>query len=413
MPVARRRLSAALLLTAGLLAATATAPASAAPAPSAARPAAVADFYRAPSPLPSGRPGQLIRFRTAHLSLAGAPATTAWTVMYHSRDAAGRDLAVTGTVLRPTAAWTGSGPRPFVTFTVGTQGLGPQCAPSRQLAAGTEYEAATIAQALDRGWGVVVTDYAGYTTGSTPSYTVGPDMAHAALDIVRAAGHVPGSQLAAGSSLAAWGYSQGGGAAGWTAALQPAYAPELHLRAAAAGGVPADPKAVGESLNGSVGAGFLLEALVGNEVTYRRQWPFSPMLNAAGVAAVQTVKGQCVSDALTTFAFKDLDTYLRPGYSLSTFDARPGPAGVLAANQLADQPAPRVPIYQYHSLGDEIVPRAQAGALHQRWCAEGVQTRFDLYPGDHLSGDSAGAPAAVQWIADVFAGRPVLTSCVL
>jgi hypothetical protein len=42
-----------------------------------------------------------------------------------------------------------------------------------------------------------------------------------------------------------------------------------------------------------------------------------------------------------------------------------------------------------------------------------VQTRFDVYPGDHLSGDSAGAPAAVQWISDVFAGRPVLTSCAL
>ncbi|MGZ4657465.1 MAG: lipase family protein [Blastococcus sp.] len=409
---ARRRLSAVVLIAAGLLATTSTAPASAAPAATV-RPAAVADFYRAPSPLPSGRPGQLVRFRTAQLSLPGAPATTAWTVMYHSRDAEGRDLAVTGTVLRPTAAWTGGGPRPFVTFTVGTQGLGPQCAPSKQLAAGTEYEASTISMALDRGWGVVVTDYDGYATGSTPSYTVGPDMAHAALDIVRAARQVPGSQLAAGSPLAAWGYSQGSGAAGWTTSLQPAYAPELHLRAAAAGGVPADPKAVGESLNGNVGAGFLLEALVGNEVTYRRQWPFTPMLNAAGVAAVRTVKGQCVSDALTTFAFKDLDTYLLPGYSLATFDVRPGPAGVLAANQLADQPAPQVPIYQYHSLGDEIVPRAQATALHQRWCAEGVQTRFDVYPGDHLSGDSAGAPAAVQWIADVFAGRPVLTSCVL
>lgn len=370
------------------------------------------DFYQAPSPLPTGKPGALIRSEPTTVNLgAGAPATQAWTVMYHSRDAQDKDLAVTGTVLTPTAAWAQAGARPFVTFTPGTQGLGPQCAPSKQLVAGSEYEASDISLALQKGWGVVVTDYDGYTDGATPSYTVGPDMAHAALDILRAAGQVPGSGLQAGAPVAAWGYSQGGGASAWASALQPSYAPELNLVADASGGVPADPKAVGDSLNGNVGAGFLLDALIGNEVTYPKQWPFTPMLNADGVAAVATIKQQCVSEALTTFAFKDLNSYLLPGNTLAGFEQQPGVVQVTAENQLADQPAPRVPVYQYHSAGDEIVPLAQASALHQRWCTEGVRTRMDLYPGDHVAGDNEGAPAAVQWLDDVFSGRPILTAC--
>jgi hypothetical protein len=394
---------AALLLSAGL-----AAPASAAPAPTA---AAAADFYRAPSPLPKGAPGSLIRFRTAAVQPVGAPLSTAWTVMYHSRDAQGRDVAVTGTVLRPNAPWTGAGPRAIVTLAPGTQGLGPQCAPSKQLVAGTEYEAPNIGLALAQGWVVVVTDYLGYTTGATPSYTVGPDMGHAVLDIVRAAAHVPGSGVQAGAPLAAWGYSQGGGAAGWATVLQPTYAPDLHLVVAAAGGVPADPKAVGDSLNGQLGAGFLLDAMIGNEVTYRQQWPFSPMLNAAGVAAVRTDESQCVNDSLTTFAFKDLNTYLKPGHSLQQFEAMPSVRRVLAQNQLTAQAAPRVPIYQYHAAGDEIVPLAQARALHQRWCAEGVQTRLDLFPADHITGESEGASAAVGWLRTGFAGLPEATNC--
>lgn len=70
--------------------------------------------------------------------------------MYHSRSTAGADIAVTGTVLTPTSAWTGAGPRPVVGFAVGTQGPGPQCAPSKQLSAGSEYEDAPISQALHK-----------------------------------------------------------------------------------------------------------------------------------------------------------------------------------------------------------------------------------------------------------------------
>ncbi|MEU4674865.1 lipase, partial [Amycolatopsis sp. NPDC023774] len=53
--------------------------------------AAPADFYQAPSPLPAGRPGAVVRTEPAAV-LATALTATATTVMYHSRDARGADV---------------------------------------------------------------------------------------------------------------------------------------------------------------------------------------------------------------------------------------------------------------------------------------------------------------------------------
>jgi hypothetical protein len=96
-----------------------------------------ADFYQPPSPLPAGSPGAVIRTQPMP-ALATALTETATTVMYHSRDARNADIAVTGTVFTPRLPWLGAGSRPWVDLAVGTQGLGPQCAASKQFATSTE-----------------------------------------------------------------------------------------------------------------------------------------------------------------------------------------------------------------------------------------------------------------------------------
>lgn len=376
--------------------------------------AAVADFYAPPSPLPAAAPGTVIRSRAVAVALGpGAPATRAWTVMYHSRNAQGADIPVTGTVLTPTAAWTGAGARPVVGFAVGTQGPGPQCAPSKQLVAGTEYENTSIAQALARGWSVAVTDYEGYTTGSRATYVVGPSEGHAVLDAVRAARRLAGSGVTTGSPLLLWGYSQGGSGSGWAASLQPTYAPELRLVADASGGVPADAKAVGDSLNRNVGAAFLLYSVSGFGAAYPARFPIASHLNAAGKAVLAAVNTQCTTDSLPKYAFTDVSTYLRNGETIAQFEQIPSVAAVLAENTLTTRPALRVPVFQYHGLADEIVPIAQALTLHATWCAKGVTTVFVGVPGEHVTASAEGAPLAVQFLADRLAGRAVAASCLL
>jgi hypothetical protein len=373
---------------------------------------AVDSFYTAPKPLPAKAPGTVIRFRPATLDLGvGAPAAKAWTVMYHSRTAQNHDDAVTGTVITPTAAWTGTGSRPVVSFAVGTQGMGLTCAPSKQLVAGTEYEATPIELALRRGWAVAVTDYEGYTNGSTPTYTAGRSEGHAVLDMVRAAKAVPGSNVTSSSPLALWGYSQGGGASAWAAVLQPTYAPGLHLIADASGGVPADLASVNNDLNGNVGAAFMLYGFVGGAQAYPSQIPLYSEANATGLKDFAAVKTQCVDTSLTAFAFVNLSSLLKGGMTLAQFDSQPGVAAVLRQNNLGAAAAPKAPVFQYHASADEIVNVVQAAALHHTWCSEGVKTTFTLVPGDHVAGDPTGAPAAVAFLSAEFAGKPFVSDC--
>src|SRR5215213_2050040 len=149
----------------------------------------------------------------------------------------GRPTVVSGMVLVPAAPSPGS--RPLVAYAPGTQGWGDQCAPSRTVPAGSFGELVAVNGLLARGWAVVVTDYPGLGTPGPHRYNVGIAEGLAVLDALRAAVRLPPAGLDPSAPAAVAGYSQGGGAAGWAAQLQPVYAPSLPLVGVAAGGTPA------------------------------------------------------------------------------------------------------------------------------------------------------------------------------
>lgn len=227
---------------------------------------------------------------------------------------------------------------------------------------------------------MTVTDYEGYVTGGTSTYVTGRSEGHTVLDGVRAAQRLTGSGVARTAPLVLWGYSQGGGASAWATVLQPSYAPELRLVADASGGVPADSKAVGQSLNGNVGAAFLMYSLAGFAAAYPQQVPLQANLNDAGRAAFATVQTQCTADSLVAYAGKDLSQYFR-NLTVTQFGDLPSVSQVEAENTITTaEQLPQVPVLQYHGLGDEIVPLAQAQTLHATWCAKGVTTVFQGFP---------------------------------
>jgi Secretory lipase len=164
--------------------------------------AAAADFYLPPNPLPAGNSGDLIRSEPFR-PLGGSPlatlvpAASATRIMYLSSDTIGAPVAVTGTILEPTAAWSGSGPRPLVSYTFGTIGAGDNCAPSKLIADGITTDGAgtpmpnlyilDVVSLLARGITVVVTDYEGLGTPGAHTYLQPVPEAHAVLDATRAA----------------------------------------------------------------------------------------------------------------------------------------------------------------------------------------------------------------------------------
>ncbi len=370
-----------------------------------------AAFYNPPAALTAGAHGDLVWYRPATVSLgAGAPAVQAWNVVYRSTDALGAANLVTGTVIVPATLWSGSGERPVVGYAVGTHGLAQGCAPSIQMAKGTDYEAANIAAALSAGYAVLVSDNPGYTTGATPTYMSGVSQGRALLDIFSAAAQIPGSGVSANAKAAIWGYSQGGQTAAWAGEMKNAYAPDLKLSAVAAGGIPADLLRTANYLDGSTGASFLLGAVIGLSTQYPTQIPLDSLTNATGKAAVAKGKSECVFEALYDFMNKKVSEYTVNNQTLAQLTAVPSINQTIKAQALGTGKIP-VPLYQYHGVADEFIPLDQTVALRKAYCGKFANVTFGVYPSEHIVTQFQAAPTVLSWIGDRFNGKTTLGTC--
>lgn len=373
-------------------------------------------FYTIPlTPPPGTVNGQVLYYQPQPGDAAQLPNTTDWQVAYASTDAKGNPDVVTGTVIVPTAAWTGPGPRPIVDYAVGTQGLGPQCAPSRQFnEAGVEYEDPNINAALAKGYAVVVTDYQWEGPDNTPpgAYVVGLSEGHAVLDMAKVGPQIPGSGLSYGAPVIVWGYSQGGGAATWAGQLAPSYAAQVNLVGVAAGGVPGDLVQVGESLNGGAFAAFLGDALVGFHDAYP-ELPWSTLITPAGTTALDNLVSQCVVTQLTDFAFQNIGTYVNGNPTLAQLlQQQPQWTADLEANSPGQGSAHiAVPVFMYRADLDEVIPSAVEDAVYHTLCTNGTVIQSATYPGDHALTDFEAQGDALTFIGNVLAGKAPINSC--
>ncbi|RSS79558.1 lipase family protein, partial [Streptomyces sp. WAC06614] len=336
--------------------------------------------------------------------LPGQPtATKAWKIHYRSTTADGAPNVVSGTVIVPQDGRTG--PRPLITYAVGTVGLGDACAPSANFPHGTGLEANLIQQLTWRGWAVVVTDYEGLGTPGTHTYTVGPSAGHAVLDAARAAQRLPEAGLSTDGPVGIMGYSQGGQASSWAAELQGSYAPELKVKGTATGGVPADLQRVAAFNDGSYGSGLVFMAAAGQDAAFP-ELKLDSYLNPQGKALVDFFRQNCVAVDATVGSFKRIS-------DLTTTDPLERPEWQARLNQSKlGRTAPAAPVYQYHALGDELIPYAVGRSLRADWCARGADVQWStIWVGEHVSGVITEAYAAQEWLADRFAGRAAHGTC--
>lgn len=187
-------------------------------------------FYVPPSPLAAAKHGRTIRSRPLNDAAALPSAARNLLVMYHSTTEDGKDVAVTGTIAIP-AGDPPAGGWPVTTWTHGTTGIAPLCAPSLDTPDGPEHQFLGMHEVVmddyvKRGYVVVATDYEGLGPPGLHPFLQGASEAHGALDIIRAARQI---DPRIGTRYVAIGHSQGGQADLFTAALGPAYVPELKL----------------------------------------------------------------------------------------------------------------------------------------------------------------------------------------
>ena len=364
---------------------------------------ALAPFYTPPSPLPSGRPGDVIRTEPLGVTVPGGRALR---VLYRSQDSRGNATVSSGMVFIPTGAVPAGG-RPVISWAHGTVGLAPQCAPTR--IADPIGNLPWIAQMLARGWVVTATDYAGLGTPGVPGYLISGDEGHDVINAVRAARNLPAAH--ASSRWVAWGHSQGGHAALAAGDMAASYAPDLQLVAIAAAAPAADLEGLLQ-LQWNQSASWVIGAdVVGTWPQIYPELDRNAILTANGQNHWQDILGKCiVGSAITAIVRQDL-------LGQDFFRVNPWTQPQWRARFAQNTPRPTpgdVPLLIAQSITDEVVlPRTTATVI-RRWCRAG-DAISTLWVNDvsHNTTAMVVGPSVVQWIDGRLSGAPAPDNCAM
>ncbi|MGW6332199.1 lipase family protein [Nocardia rhamnosiphila] len=356
------------------------------------------DFFAADKLGFEPRPGVILRRRPIILPVISG-VSTAWQIVYASRTGFGAPIAASATVIVPDPELAPIGDR-ILLYCPAFHGLGGGCAPSRQLAFGSDPEAPQIEAAAARGWTVVIADGLGLgMNGIGPHlWPAGGAAAHAGLDAARAT--VELLDLEAGAGCVVWGYGDGGRAALWTAELQPRYAPDIDLRGVVAGAVFSDLRQLAQDLDGTPCAGLVLAAMAGSIRAYSHL-PLRHILTAEG----HLIVGMAGELDLVSL----LEQHRSP---VGQWCERPDPWndpmwGYVLTNEHTSGEIPRVPVHLYHGTDDPVIPATMGQVVAEQYRSRGIEVSWRDYPADHSATAEAAAGDALDRAAAFLARPPI------
>jgi pimeloyl-ACP methyl ester carboxylesterase len=347
-------------------------------------------WYQAPEALDEIAPGTLL----AHRPVEFRPGThwvshaQAWQLRFRSTDTAGRPISAVATLMVPERPWTGQRPRPLVSYQGAIDSLGPRADPSYTFRKGSQKEFLLMTLALRHGWAVVTPDYTG------PRHAFGAPLiaARITLDGIRAAFQLEQAGLSPEARVAMWGYSGGGQATAYAAEQHPLYAPEIHLAAVAAGGVPTDNRTL-YRIDGGLLSGFALGAWVGITREYP-QTDLHALANEQGDRVLDDVADMTIEELIAYFPFR------RTG-ELTTVADPFGTPGALALNEALSlgRLMPTAPVYLYHTIYDQLVPIEEADDLAAAYRRGGVDVTLKRSRlGEHIMYHRLGAKGVLRYL---------------
>lgn len=363
-------------------------------------------FFAAPADLAEHAPGDVLKVREMPWNLY-FPTSRVWQVLFRTNDSENKPIAANTTFVLPPNHNDGD---PLLSYQHIINSLGNKCKIATELYASdltTQIrEAPALNIALARGWAVALPDH------------LGPRMAYGAaklggqvtLDGIRAVQRIPEFKVAH-SKVGLGGYSGGGMATAWAAALAPTYAPELNIVASAEGGAPMNLAMMAAALgnNPHPAFGLAAAAALGLEREYPDRIKVQEELNATGLWLEQWIVNGCTNEIMFWGLFKSA------GMMTDNKNFMDNPAGwqVLDENSLEFYPGiPKAAIFEWHSPTDVLIPVDAIDRTIGRYCAAGTPVLTMLTPSpDHLSAAVLGLPTAIDWMDRIFRGEPAPSTC--
>jgi pimeloyl-ACP methyl ester carboxylesterase len=331
-------------------------------------------------------PGTLLD--AEQVPMPGYRDVTAWRVLYTSRTLQDETTGVTGMVVVPDQP---DPLMPVLSWCHGTVGIGDHCAPSHVI---TKLGLGSMRRYLNNGQVVVATDYEGLGTPGIHPYLVGESEGRSAIDIVRAAGQLPGVDLNNGFFTS--GHSQGGHASLWAGIIASLYAVELDLRGVVAIAPPSNFDVLAESLKGSFYRFYLPMALQGIAAAYSNAVDLSDIMTPEGVENAAIMELGDVGDIMDLFGDFEFDE-LFPNNPFTT-----DPWDSLIKEQDPSGYSIEAPVLILHGEEDEQIPYACSKALLGQLHRAGTETDMYRYPkSNHCSLLTRAHQDAIGWMSDL------------
>lgn len=357
-------------------------------------------FYAVPADLGRFAAGDVVR--TRRIDTGPYVGTEGWQVAFRSTNSSGDPILGITTVLLPA----GVRNPPLVSYQALINSLGTRCNPSRSLFNGELQDAPGAMLPIGRGWAVSLPDY----LGPNVSYGAGRLSGMVTLDSVKAVQRATELGLS-NSPVAIAGYSGGGMATAWAAALQPSYAPDLKIAAVVAGGIPADLEqmALGLGFEPHPGFGLAFAAAMGLEREYPDRLPISDQLNENGLWFREFTHDACRRFLLFHGAFRSAEQLAA---SKSLMDS-PVAREVLHENSLRYfDGVPAAPTYIWQGRYDTLTPYNTVEETVNRYCRAGAPVKLVTYDiAEHMTAAAAGFTEAWNYVESRFRNEPVPTSC--
>ncbi|MGA9871751.1 MAG: lipase family protein [Rhodococcus sp. (in: high G+C Gram-positive bacteria)] len=371
------------------------------------QPTPISDVFYAPVPdLEAKNPGDVISARPMPPP-AGFFDVDVWQIRFRSSNSAGDPIAAVNTVIVPRNRVPDG---PVLSYQHIINALGLECAPSQALWSQDPNlvirEAPALNAVLQRGWTIVIADH----LGPNSAYGAAKLGGKIVLDSIRAAQRFEPLRVQ-NSRVALAGYSGGGMATAWAAALQNEYAPELNIVGSASGGAPMNLERMARDLGFSPHPvfGLAFAAALGLEREYPTRIPITEQLNPLGKQMATELRDACTNDIIAVGAGKSA---MQVADSLSLIDS-PEMVAAVNENSVEMYPGvPKAPFFEWHSPSDALIPVSSIDNTLARYCAAGVPVTEVLVPSnDHLTAAVLGLPQAFEWIDARFNGVPAPSNC--
>ncbi len=365
---------------------------------------AVPAFYDPPSPLPAGKPGDIIKTEV----MKGAPrGIKAWRVLYHSTTLDGQDIAVSAAFFAPDKPAPANG-FPILAQAHGTTGIARGCAPTIQPfkvgLTGVSFYDEHVEPFLDAGYAVTLPDYQGMGAPGTLSYLIGELEGKNTLDSIRALKNF--SEIKTSLQIFVWGHSQGGQAAAFTSQLAASYAPEIPLTGVVTLAPAVELKALVEHAfddpKRAVTTGLMLMVVEAWTQAYP-ELQDAPLLKPN--ANVSSVLEDCVLGAILS-TFKSPTDY---------FTASPLTSPAWTARIAENTPDPkllRVPMFIGQGAKDQVVYPPTVQAFAKSVCENGTPVFFKFYENaGHIDLPKYATADTLSWMQELLQGKPPPSNC--